>query len=54
MIPTSSKPTFSRLEITPAAERTMSQSIVILPEGVFTDTLQPSPAVSTDSTDELV
>ena len=49
-MPNASRPKFSRLVTTPAADNTTSHSILILPVLVFTVTLQPAPDVSTDST----
>ncbi|MNK80547.1 hypothetical protein D3C87_1002680 [compost metagenome] len=49
-MPVSSKPMFSMLATIPAAESTISASMVCIPEAVLTETLQPAPLVSTDST----
>ena len=52
--PTFSNPIFSIFASIPTAERTTSHSIVSSPFFVLTKTLQPSPEVSTDSTEESV
>ena len=53
-MPTSSRPIFSRLDLIPIAERTMSASKITSPFFVLTTAFTPSPEVSTDSTEEFV